>query len=59
MRFERNLEAGIFASRWLLAPFYRGLIICVVLLLIHFIIELVRFIPRVPGASTLEATLGV
>lgn len=59
MRFERNLEAGIFASRWLLAPFYLGLIICIVLLLLHFILEMIRFIPKVPGASAAEATLGV
>ena len=36
---ERNLEAGIFASRWLLAPFYAGLSISLMLLLWTFLRE--------------------
>ncbi|MDQ2861474.1 MAG: TIGR00645 family protein [Pseudomonadota bacterium] len=33
---ERWLEAGLFASRWLLAPFYLGLVVALVGLLIVF-----------------------
>ena len=58
MRFEKIIETGIFASRWLLAPFYLGLIICLGILLVHFVIELVHFIPKV-GAGEAEVTLGV
>ena len=57
--FERALETGIFASRWLLAPFYVGLIVCLALLLLHFVIELAHFIPRVAGADSADVTLAV
>jgi uncharacterized protein (TIGR00645 family) len=43
--FERNLEAGIFASRWLLAPFYAGLSLSLVLLLITFAREFIEIVP--------------
>jgi uncharacterized protein (TIGR00645 family) len=58
-KVERVLESGIFASRWLLAPFYVGLIVCLLLLLFHFIAELLHFIPRVPGAQESDIILGV
>ena len=36
---ERLLENAIFASRWLLAPFYLGLALSIVVVLIKFIAE--------------------
>ncbi len=48
---ERNLESGIFASRWLLAPFYAGLSLSLLLLLVSFVKEFVAFIPEALGAS--------
>ena len=57
--FERMLEGGIFASRWLLAPFYVGLVVCVALLLLHFLIKLAGFIPTVPRADEAEVILGI
>jgi uncharacterized protein (TIGR00645 family) len=48
---ERNLESGIFASRWLLAPFYAGLSISLVLLLVTFLKEFAEFIPEALHAS--------
>ena len=36
---EKTLETLIFASRWLLAPFYLGLAISLVVLLIKFMAE--------------------
>ena len=59
MNLERILETGIFASRWLLAPFYIGLIIALALLLLHFLIELAHFVPKVPRAEQSEVILGV
>jgi uncharacterized protein (TIGR00645 family) len=56
---EHILETGIFASRWLLAPFYVGLVVCLVLLLLHFVIQLIIFIPQLPKASQAEMILGV
>jgi uncharacterized protein (TIGR00645 family) len=40
------LEAGLFASRWLLAPFYVGLVAALLLLLVVFVQELVHGVPR-------------
>ena len=40
---EIILEKSMFASRWLMAPFYFGLIICLVFLLITFCNELIHF----------------
>jgi uncharacterized protein (TIGR00645 family) len=56
---ERILERGIFASRWLLAPFYVGLIACIFFLLFHFAVELVHFIPRLPSAIESDVILSV
>jgi len=37
---ENALESTLFASRWLLAPFYLGIAIGIVILLVKFIVEL-------------------
>ncbi len=39
-RLERILETGIFRARWLIAPFYIGLILALVMLLGSFVYEL-------------------
>jgi len=59
MPIERQLERGIFASRWLLAPFYIGLIGSLVLLLVKFVQEFFHLVPRVLELSDTEALLGV
>jgi uncharacterized protein (TIGR00645 family) len=43
---EKLLEAILFKSRWLLAPFYLGLVLSLVLLLGAFIAELMHFMPQ-------------
>ena len=51
---EKSLEGGLFSSRWLLAPFYAGLALSLLLLLVSFVKEFVDFIPEAlrapPGA---------
>jgi uncharacterized protein (TIGR00645 family) len=42
---ERILEAYLFASRWLMAPFYAGLVVAVVVLLVVFVEEIVAELP--------------
>lgn len=42
--FEKFMESLMFASRWLLAPFYFGLIISLFFLLIVFVKEVIHFI---------------
>jgi len=50
-RAERLLENSVFQSRWLLAPFYVGLILGLGILLVKFTQELLAFLPH-----TLDAT---
>ena len=43
---ERLLERGLFASRWLMAPIYVGLIVGLAALLAVFVQELLHEVPR-------------
>ena len=56
---EHLLEVLIFNSRWLLAPFYLGLVIGIVLLLVKFGQELIHAIPNIFAASESEVVLAV
>lgn len=56
---EKALERGIFASRWLLAPFYFGLIAALVILLVAFFRELVDVMPHVASMHASDAILVV
>lgn len=44
---ERRFEQVIFASRWLLAPFYLGLVVALGMLLVKFGQELFHILPHV------------
>jgi uncharacterized protein (TIGR00645 family) len=56
---ERALERGLFASRWLMAPFYVGLMIGLLALMIVFVRDLVGFMIKVPTAKEADVILGV
>ncbi|GAB4190479.1 MAG: TIGR00645 family protein [Thalassobaculales bacterium] len=56
---ERRLEQVIFSSRWLVAPFYLGLIGALVMLLAKFLQELAHFVPNVLAAKDTEVILAV
>lgn len=56
---ERTLERGLFASRWLMAPFYVGLVIGLLVLLAKFAQELLHFVEGVFAAKESEVILGV
>jgi len=56
---ERVLERFLFASRWLLAPFYVGLVVCLAILLFKAAQELLHFVTIVPGATEADVILGV
>ena len=45
------MEKAIFAARWILAPFYVGLILTLFLLLIKFIQEFVKFVSIIWSAD--------
>jgi uncharacterized protein (TIGR00645 family) len=56
---ERLIERGLFASRWLMAPMYVGLVGALVLVLIAFAQELWRIVLIVPVLTVNDAVLGV
>jgi uncharacterized protein (TIGR00645 family) len=57
--FERLLENGLFFSRWLMAPFYVGLVVALAMLLIVFVHELIEAVPNVLKANAEEIILTV
>ena len=56
---ERLLERFLFSSRWLLAPFYAGLVLALVVLLIKALQELAHFVLHAFNATEAEVILGV
>lgn len=56
-KIERTLEAGIFASRWLMAPFFVGLVFALALLLVKFVQELWHSLPLMLSMSGSETIL--
>jgi uncharacterized protein (TIGR00645 family) len=58
-KFELLIENVIFQSRWLLAPFYLGLALCLLLLLFHFGVQVFEFVVKIPKASETDVVLGI
>jgi uncharacterized protein (TIGR00645 family) len=58
-RAEHGLEGVIFNSRWLMAPFYLGLIVSLVVLLFKFLYLLYEFITHAWSASESDVILAV
>jgi len=56
---ERNLERLIFASRWIMAPFYLGLVVSLAMLLVKFMQELLHVAPAVFEMSETAVILAV
>jgi uncharacterized protein (TIGR00645 family) len=56
---EKIIEQGLFASRWLMAPFYIGLVGALVVLLCSFTQELWHFVLSIPHLKQTDAVLGV
>lgn len=54
--FEHRLEHGLFASRWLMAPFYVGLVGALALLLISFLREMFKYVLMIPD-MTVDASI--
>ena len=45
-QIETRFERGLFASRWLMAPMYLGLIVSLAMLVIVFMRELIHYAPQ-------------
>jgi len=57
-KIERVIETILFQSRWLLAPIYLGLVVCLLLLMVHFGHELFNFVLKIPTAKEADVILG-
>ena len=53
---ETTFERGLFASRWLMAPMYLGLVVALAMLMIVFVKELAYYVPQ---AFTMTADKGI
>jgi uncharacterized protein (TIGR00645 family) len=53
---ESQFERGLFASRWLMAPMYLGLVVSLAMLLVIFVKELAYYVPQV---FTMTADQGI
>ena len=58
-QIETRFERGLFASRWLMAPMYLGLVVSLALLVIVFLRELFYYAPQVLTMSSERAILVV
>jgi uncharacterized protein (TIGR00645 family) len=58
-QFEATLERWLVASRWLLAPFFIGLALAIIILLIKFVQEFVHLVTRALAMSEAEAILAI
>jgi uncharacterized protein (TIGR00645 family) len=58
-RIGRGFESVLFASRWLMAPFYVGLIVSLAVLFLKFLRMLWEFILHAPGAKSSDTILDV
>ena len=54
---ERLLESCLFNARWLIAPFYAGLVLALVALLVVFFQELIHELPRLAIMTPEDAIL--
>jgi uncharacterized protein (TIGR00645 family) len=62
MRIDNHLESFMFASRWMLAPFYVGLLLALGLLLVKFVKGFLDFAPLVfvdSGGQVIVALLSL
>jgi uncharacterized protein (TIGR00645 family) len=55
----RFIQASIFFSRWLLAPFLLGLLLCMFLLMYRFFGDLYALLVQAPGMSWHDTVTGV
>lgn len=56
---ESQFERGLFASRWLMAPMYLGLVVSLAMLLVIFVKELAYYLPKVFSMSADQGILTV
>ncbi len=58
-RVESGFESVLFNSRWLMAPFYLGLVVSLAVLLYKFVMMVWEFVLHAPAAKETDIILGV
>jgi uncharacterized protein (TIGR00645 family) len=58
-RIGRGIEAIVFNSRWLVAPFLLGLIVGLAALLYEFVVKLIEFVLTLKAANHAEVIVGI
>jgi len=58
-RIQRGVEAIVFNSRWLVAPFLFGLVIGLAALLVKFVLKLVDFVANVQSTAPADVMVGI
>jgi uncharacterized protein (TIGR00645 family) len=56
---ERGFETLLFASRWLMVPFYFGLVVSLVVLMVSFVHEIVSVVPHFLTVTETEAIIWI
>lgn len=54
---EGRFEAGLFASRWLMAPMYLGIVVSLGILMVIFLRDLAYYVPQVMRMTAEEVIL--
>ncbi len=57
--FERAMERLIFASRWILAPFFLGLLVAMAVLLVKFLKELLDLVLNIWTTSDYDLVISI
>jgi uncharacterized protein (TIGR00645 family) len=56
---ERAIETLIFASRWIVAPFFLGLLVAMVVLLLKFMKELLDLVLNIWTTSDYDVVISI
>jgi uncharacterized protein (TIGR00645 family) len=56
-KLEIGVERVLFASRWILAPFYLGMVVALALILVVFVCALVADLAHIPSMDAEQAIL--
>ncbi len=56
---ETKFEQGLFASRWLMAPMYLGLVVSLAMLAVVFVREIAYYAPQLMSLSSEDTILAV
>jgi len=58
-KIEKHMEETIFKSRWLLAPFYMGLIGCIFLMFVKFVQEFWHLLTTIGTSKESDVIVGI